>query len=216
MWDQPIEQVFACVFVRADKRSNPLTWYPTPCLMCQPAHRSAAPVQMMFGRSARALLHIGAGINAATAPLLLCSPTLAGAVFDNGKWNAWTRPDAAVRLMVLAASISCAVPCKGGTTSYRRADCVVVGAGSTSHRLLLFSCCPPSASHSRWSTPHLEARPKGFTSTTWLWVWYCWPEDAMKKRPSVSCLYMSLKTHWFPTCCIEVGHVFDLWGHSGF
>lgn len=39
----------------------------------------------------------------------------------------------------------------------------------------------------RWSTPHLEARLKGCTSTIWSWVWCFWPEDAMRRRPSVSC-----------------------------
>lgn len=41
----------------------------------------------------------------------------------------------------------------------------------------------------RWSTPHLEARLKGCTSTIWLWVWCFWPEDAMRRRPSVSCFW---------------------------
>lgn len=39
----------------------------------------------------------------------------------------------------------------------------------------------------RWSTPHLEARLKGCTSTIWSWAWCFWPEDAMRRRQSVRC-----------------------------
>lgn len=38
----------------------------------------------------------------------------------------------------------------------------------------------------RWSTPRLEALPKGCTLTIWSWVWYFWPEDVMRRRQSVS------------------------------
>lgn len=42
---------------------------------------------------------------------------------------------------------------------------------------------------SRLFTPHLEAHLKGCTSTTWSWVWCYWPEDASRRRPSVSGLW---------------------------
>lgn len=52
-------------------------------------------------------------------------------------------------------------------------------------------------SHFRWSTPLLEARLKGYTSTTSSWVWYYWPEDVMKRRPSVSSSLMGYeKLYW--------------------
>lgn len=38
----------------------------------------------------------------------------------------------------------------------------------------------------RWSTPRLEALPKGCTLTIWSWVWCFWPEDVMRRRQSVS------------------------------
>lgn len=60
----------------------------------------------------------------------------------------------------------------------------------------------------RWSTTHLEARQKGYTSTILLSAWCCWQEDVMRKKPNVNvhlwlriCLYI-----FFKSCLVYINH----------
>lgn len=151
-----------------------------------------------MGRNTSALLHIGAHIIRTIAPLPLMLLNFSRSSFNDTKWNL-CGSEQMLSFDSLIRDLK-SVVCCSDAVSAKEEWLLIICRCCQQHTNMSVVLIPFSLflSHFRWSTPLLEVRPKGYTSTTSSWVWYCWPEDAMKRRPSVSPLW------WFMRNCIDV------------
>lgn len=140
-----------------------------------------------MGRNTSALLHIGAHIIQAIAPLPLMLLDFSRSSFNDTKWNL-RGSEQTLSFDSLIQDFK-SVVCCSDAVSAKEEWLLIICWWCRQHDNTNVSAVLILLSHFRSSTPLSEARPKGYTSTTSSWVWYYWPEDAMKRRPSVSPLW---------------------------